>query len=101
MEISEEIPIEKGMRSPSRKPGEPEYPEGVGPDFRDQPPPEGYDISALPELYEGQFPPNARTENEKLRFRACWKASHQMFPDSPENAWLAARSLYNSPEITF
>jgi hypothetical protein len=98
MEVTSGIGMAEGMRSPSR---EPEYPEGVGPDFRDQPPPEGYDISALPELYAGQFPPNARTENEKLRFRACWKAAHQMFPDSPENAWLAARSLYNSPEITF
>lgn len=60
----------------------------------------------LPELDAGQYPPNARTPNERWRFRACVRMAREMFPPvegEPRDEaliWQTSRSLFNNPEVT-
>lgn len=70
------------------------------PSFRDQPPSNPVDESELPVVMDGQFPPNANTDNERLRFRLCVREARRMFPDEETQVWHAARSLYNNPRVT-
>jgi hypothetical protein len=51
----------------------------------------------LPQLEEGQFPPEVRTEEERRRFRLAWGVAEQIFGEDGQPAvWQAARSIYRS-----
>jgi len=71
-------------------------------DFRNADPDPSFprvDESELPQLEDGQFPPNAITSNERYRFRLCVAKAIETFPEEIEQQWYMARSLYNNPEI--
>ena len=53
--------------------------------------------SELPELEDGQFPPDVRTDEERRRFRMAWGVADKIFgEDGPAAVWQAARSKYRS-----
>lgn len=71
-------------------------------DFRDADPDPAFppvEDGRLPHVEEGQFPPNARTVNERYRFRLCLAMAMEAYPEEIQQQWYMARSLYNNPEI--
>lgn len=71
--------------------------------FRDKPPEQEVDEGKLPVLEDGQYPPNATTDNARLRFRMCLGIARLMFPDEEGTGadealiWQTSRSLFNDP----
>lgn len=54
----------------------------------------------LPELEKEQFPPDARTPEQRLRYRRCVAVARQLFEGDGEAAiWQAAHSMYRNPNL--
>lgn len=52
--------------------------------------------SRLPKVEEGQYPPNARTEAERYRFRLCLGIARKTLgAEMDAVVWQMSRSLYN------
>lgn len=74
-------------------------------DFRNLDPDPILKIEDLPEVEDGQYPPNAQTKNQRIRYRACLRMARLMFPPEEGQSdealiWQTARSLYDTPEVT-
>lgn len=58
--------------------------------------PPNIDLSRLPSVHDGQYPPNAKTPAERLRFRLCLGiAQRLMGEEMSATVWQMSRRLYN------
>ena len=58
------------------------------------------DVAALPEVQEGQYPPNCRTEVERIRFRLALGVARKLLQEEGgSSVWHMTRAIYDNPDL--
>ena len=58
------------------------------------------DIAALPDVEEDQYPPNCRTDVERIRFRLSLGIARKVLQEEDgSSVWHMTRAIYNNPDL--
>jgi hypothetical protein len=58
------------------------------------------DIAALPDVEESQYPPNCKTDVERIRFRLALGIARKVLQEEDgSSVWHMTRAIYTNPDL--